>query len=1473
MVELDMTTAIPTCDFARLRGDHSGGQEWGFEELCCQLARLNKPAGGTAFVRKGRGGDDGVECVWSLDEGTRHGWQAKFIFAWSSQLANQIRASFRTALKKDASLTRYIVCLPFDLPAGHATPRGGKKSMVKKVSESARDKWDQLRLELEDTAKKLQRSVEIDLWDGSKLRALLTGDSGGPALEGMIHYWFGEHVLTREVLKRHVDAAIQGLGRKYNPKFHVNTETQALAEATCWPDGVSDELRQWSETAGRAIVKIDRDAARLAESGQSGQEFADFLAIARATVKLVYRLLRATTVDFAQMISLRSKLAKFKTAANEIYRSSILQGRMVDYPPSIERLRRNPIEFEALFPIRSWPLVNRLELSVGRMLLIKGSAGTGKSHIAGAVAFEHAKRGHPVVLIQGVGIDPSNPTSAIKAGLDLHGVTDEALLGALACAAQVSRGRAAIIIDAINESINSTAWAIGLSTLIQLVEKHPELSLIVTCRSEYVASCGLDGFTINSVSHLGFGSELVEAWERYFDSRGISRPPFLLSHREWQNPLRMYLVSEALFNRGLSQLPATVNDAVQVLEFYCYALDANIARVAGIPYESGRTWALIQAIAKATSLYATAEVIIGLTSQELRIAFHDIVGEAWATCRDALVHEGLLLKIPPIIAEGYDEPFGSPDYRYDFAFQWVRQVLIVHHLVAGWRSATAGLSSAEAVEWVSARLADIDLFDDPGLLDALANALPESLGIELPMVAPKWTLEDSWVWQAFANSLSQRNWERASRLSPRIMRRARRCLIQLIDRGFGVMVVDALVSSSMEPCNPFNADWVSRWLYRMAMPDRDAEWSVRLAQSFFAASNTEGPVASEFLCNWALGCQEPVDRERARLAMLGLGWMLCTSHRPLRDTATKALARLMWLCPELAPQAITFFLSVDDPYIRERVLCAAYGSVLLQSDDNAVARIASVVFDNVFACGAPEANVLTRDWAYGVIAEAKRRMVAKSEWDQVKIRPPFNSAWPLNIPSDAEKQSWKGAQASSIYGSCFDSDFNWYTLNVIKDFSNVSLEEHPPDSPDDPKGHCTAVELGELSKEQAARWILKRAAAFGWTSTRFEEFERSLGWQGSRNRPSIERIGKKYQYAALHELIARLTDNIQFLESRVSKQANSYKGAWQLGKREVDPCLWPKRFKDEPVPETSVREYTMFPDWLAATPALSSRPLGDRWDWLNRTEDVPANDGALLHVVSKDGNDRMILAANCESKVPEPREENDDDYNSSPERAMRVSISSVLLRTSELSNLNNWLRTQLRKSREGALDALREGLFGLDRGFGQAYQPFLGEYPHHESWQEWASDWCEPQWQGDVPIRRIPTTGSLMRERSVDQSLDQTFDLTIPSVFIGKRMDLRVDPKQTGALRNEQGDVIFEDPSALDGYQSGGLIDQMAFSSFLSKHGLTCLWLEEIEKQVWGGPVDGGRDFGEMAWTRLYAGSVGAVRLLEEWTVPQRRTL
>src|SRR5690606_3341308 len=136
------------------------------------------------------------------------------------------------------------------------------------------------------------------------------------------------------------------------------------------------------------------------------------------------------------------------------------------------------------------------------------------------------------------------------------------------------------------------------------------LSLIVTCRSEYVASCGLDGFTINSVSHLGFGSELVEAWERYFDSRGISRPPFLLSHREWQNPLRMYLVSEALFNRGLSQLPATVNDAVQVLEFYCYALDANIARVAGIPYESGRTWALIQAIAKATSLYATAEVII-----------------------------------------------------------------------------------------------------------------------------------------------------------------------------------------------------------------------------------------------------------------------------------------------------------------------------------------------------------------------------------------------------------------------------------------------------------------------------------------------------------------------------------------------------------------------------------------------------------------------------------------------------------------------------------------------------------------------------------------------------------------------------------------------------------------------------------------------------------------------------------------------
>jgi hypothetical protein len=67
---------IPDIDFTRIRSLGPGGQRDGYEQLICQQVGREPPEAGSKFVSlHGAGGDDGVECYWTLADGAEHGWQ------------------------------------------------------------------------------------------------------------------------------------------------------------------------------------------------------------------------------------------------------------------------------------------------------------------------------------------------------------------------------------------------------------------------------------------------------------------------------------------------------------------------------------------------------------------------------------------------------------------------------------------------------------------------------------------------------------------------------------------------------------------------------------------------------------------------------------------------------------------------------------------------------------------------------------------------------------------------------------------------------------------------------------------------------------------------------------------------------------------------------------------------------------------------------------------------------------------------------------------------------------------------------------------------------------------------------------------------------------------------------------------------------------------------------------------------------
>lgn len=90
----------------------NGAQSEGFEELCSQLARVERPIG-SRFERKGTP-DAGVECYAILEDNSEWGWQSKYFDTFGNSQWQQLDDSVETVLSKHPNLVRYFICIPLN---------------------------------------------------------------------------------------------------------------------------------------------------------------------------------------------------------------------------------------------------------------------------------------------------------------------------------------------------------------------------------------------------------------------------------------------------------------------------------------------------------------------------------------------------------------------------------------------------------------------------------------------------------------------------------------------------------------------------------------------------------------------------------------------------------------------------------------------------------------------------------------------------------------------------------------------------------------------------------------------------------------------------------------------------------------------------------------------------------------------------------------------------------------------------------------------------------------------------------------------------------------------------------------------------------------------------------------------------------------------------------------------------------------
>lgn len=156
------------------------------------------------------------------------------------------------------------------------------------------------------------------------------------------------------------------------------------------------------------------------------------------------------------------------------------------------------------------------------------------------------------------------------------------------------------------------------------------------------------------------------------------------------------------------------------------------------------------------------------------------------------------------------------------------------------------------------------------------------------------------------------------------------------------------------------------------------------------------------------------------------------------------------------------------------------------------------------------------------------------------------SSFPSNDETDSYKFNWDSEDFKQIHGSqnkilssmvteygrgvCCYGDFGRYTfqsaLNLWKGI--------------DPN----------LLSNYACKLIFEK---FGYNVDIHGHFDRYAN-DGDRFENRVERIGKKYQWLSLYEVVARVADNFKITDWN-DNEAGYYQGPWQNGLRNIDPTF------------------------------------------------------------------------------------------------------------------------------------------------------------------------------------------------------------------------------------------------------------------------------------------------------------------------------
>lgn len=354
----------------------------------------------------------------------------------------------------------------------------------------------------------------------------------------------------------------------------------------------------------------------------------------------------------------------------------------------------------------------------------------------------------------------------------------------------------------------------------------------------------------------------------------------------------------------------------------------------------------------------------------------------------------------------------------------------------------------------------------------------------------------------------------------------------------------------------------------------------------------------------------------------------------------------------------------------------------------------------------------------------------------------------------------------------------------------------------------------------AQRWVFNKVVQLGWEQKLHGQFDKHVNYnRADRSEHKPERIGKKYQWIALYELLARISDNFEFKEESWSDSAGKYEGPWQLSIRNIDPSCVLKEFpniKPEHAPDFEWDIQKQYNAW---------RKNSLHSTWLKKTRDLP-DPKKVIEFIDEQGIAWVALEGFVEWQEKTPPEQ--EKYNL-PTRTLWYMVKSYLVRKKNKDKVFKWSKQQNFMGR------------WMPESH-EFYHVYLGEYPwapaflyhyipyyHHDGWTDGARD-------KKIPAKILVTDDQYLSSgSSIDCSTNEAISVKLPAKFIVDGMNL-TQKYIDGRFFDRKGELAAFDPSVFDEEAPRNvLVRKDKLNDFLKRKGYALFWTLLGEKNMIGG--------------------------------------